>query len=153
MTRRKGNKVIFTCGKNFFFSILGLHVQISIKSEHIHSLYVHFCSTKLTWDRQEDREERKTIQDSDIYHLHIHQYSQSASFHLSAHKLLLLYIPPPAVGCIHTRGQMIHQSIAMIQTQYSQTMQTDIIKYFIFIYCIFIFYNLKIFMCSLYDKE
>lgn len=54
--------------------------------------------------------------------------------HSSAQKSLLLYIPPPATGCIHTGGRITHQSIAMIQTQYSQTMQTDVIKYFIFIY-------------------
>lgn len=42
------------------------------------SLFVcTFCSTSLTWDQQEDREERGTIQDSDIYHLHIHQYNLS----------------------------------------------------------------------------
>lgn len=65
--------------------------------------------------------------------------------------------PPPATGCTQTGGRRTHQSIAMIQTRYSQTMQTDIIKYFIFIYIerdlFFIYYNLKIFMCSLYGKK
>lgn len=31
--------------------------------------------------------------------------------------------PPAATGCIYTGGGIIHQSIAMIQTQYNQTMQ------------------------------
>lgn len=114
-TKRKGKtkvlpKVLLHVVKSFN-SLVCMYKCLE-KVNSLSLLVCTFCSTGPTWYwRGGNRDKYKRI--LFIYHLHIHQYSLSAkSFHSSAKKSLLLYIPPPSTGCIHTGGRGTRRSSA-----------------------------------------
>lgn len=99
------------------------------------SLFVcTFCSTRLTWDRGEQRGTRDKTRKWYLPPIRPSVWSVSKNIIQVLRSHFYCTFPPPATWCIHTGGRVVHQSIAMIQTQYSQTMQTDIIEYFSYIY-------------------
>lgn len=151
-TKRKGKRKSFSHVVKSFISNPWSACTNIYKKWTLSLFLCTFCSTRLTWGRQEDGDERGTIQDSQFYHLYIHQYVSVSQISFRCLEVTFT-VHSSSSNRLHTYRRQNNWSRHCHDSNPLQSNHaTHIIKCFNFI-CIFIWCNLKIFMCSLYNKK